>query len=120
MEYALIIYNDVASRDASPEELRPLYDRFMEVLERPNVTGVVRLQEFESATTVRYENGRTLLTDGPFVESKEYLGGVIVYEAANLDEALAVAKHLQEGRGWGAIEVRPLMPFDVPPGGAGA
>ena len=49
-----------------------------------------------------------LLTDGPFIESKEFLAGVIMIEAANLDEALAVAEELQETRTVGAIEVRPV------------
>ena len=66
-----------------------------EVLARPNITGWLRLQDVESATTVRHEQGRTLLTDGPFVDSKDFLGGFIVVEADNLDGALAVAGELQ-------------------------
>ena len=60
------------------------------------MTGWLRLQDVESATTVRHEQGRTLLTDGPFVDSKDFLGGFIVVEAENLDGALAVADELQE------------------------
>ena len=52
--------------------------------------------------------GRTLLTDGPFVDSKDFLGGFIIVEAENLDGALAVAGELQELQGAGAIEVRPV------------
>jgi hypothetical protein len=72
------------------------------------VTGWLRLQDVESATTVRREQGRTLLTDGPFVDSKDFLGGFILVEAENLDGALAVADELQELRGAGAIEIRPV------------
>jgi hypothetical protein len=72
------------------------------------VTGWVRLKEVGSATTVRHEQGRSLLTDGPFVDSKDYLGGLIVVEAENLDGALAVADELQELRSSGAIEIRPV------------
>ena len=72
------------------------------------MTGWLRLQDVESATTVRHEQGRTLLTDGPFVESKDFLGGLIVVEAENLDEAIAVAGELQDLRAAGAIEIRPV------------
>jgi hypothetical protein len=77
------------------------------------VSGWLRLQDVESATTVRYEHGKTLLTDGPFVDSKDFLGGFIIVEAENLDGALAVAGELQELRRDGAIEIRPVRE-DVP------
>jgi hypothetical protein len=64
------------------------------------VTGWLRLQDVESATTVRREQRRALLTDGPFIDSKDFLGGFIVVEAENLDGALAVAEELQELRPW--------------------
>ena len=73
------------------------------------MTGWLRLQNVESATTLRHERGRTLLTDGPFVDSKDFLGGLILVEAENLDGALAVAGELQELRRSGAIEVRPVL-----------
>ena len=73
-----------------------------------NPTGWLRLQGVGSATTVRHQQGRTLLTDGPFVDSKDFLGGFIIVEAENLDGALAVAGELQELQGAGAIEVRPV------------
>jgi hypothetical protein len=79
------------------------------VLARPYVTGWVRLHADESATTVRNGEGRTLLTDGPFIETKEFLAGVIVVEADNLDGALAIAQELQDTRISGAIEVRPIF-----------
>jgi hypothetical protein len=117
MRYALLIYNDSRVADARPEEdLRRVTTRINEVLERPQVTGWVRLQAVESATTVRHGGGRTLLTDGPFVESKDFLGGLIIVEAESLDGALAVAGELQEIRGGGAIEVRPIR--DEAPAGA--
>jgi hypothetical protein len=117
MRYALLIYSDIDVRDATPEEdRRRVNARVAEVLERPEVTGWVRLQAVESATTVRHGGGRTLLTDGPFVESKDFLGGLIIVEAENLDGALAVAGELQEIRDAGAIEVRPLR--DEAPSGA--
>jgi hypothetical protein len=109
LRYALLIYTDSDVRDRMPEdERRQFHARVADVLEQPNVTGWLRLQDVESATTVRYEQGKTLLTDGPFVDSKDFLGGFIVVEAENLDGALAVADELQEMRAGGAIEIRPV------------
>jgi hypothetical protein len=74
------------------------------------VTGWARLHADESATTLRDGEGRTLLTDGPFIDSKEYLAGLILVEADDLDGALAHAENLlQETRPGTAIEVRPVI-----------
>jgi hypothetical protein len=109
LRYALLAYANVDERNRTPEEEQRRIDAgIAEVLARPNVSGWLRLRDVESATTVRCERGRTLLTDGPFVDSKDYLGGFIVVEAEDLDGALAVAGELQELRGGGAIEVRPV------------
>jgi hypothetical protein len=70
------------------------------------VTGWLHFLYVESATTVRYDQGKTLLTDGPFVDSTDYLGGFILVETQNLDGALAIAGELQEIRDGGAIEIR--------------
>lgn len=107
MRYALLVYNDPEVDQRPEEERRRITAAIYEVLERPNVTGWLRLHDVESATTVRHQHGRTLLTDGPFVDSKDYLGGFIVVEAGNLDGAIAVADELQELRAAGAIEIRP-------------
>jgi hypothetical protein len=110
MRYALLAYGTCEARDRAPEEARRrAHAGVAEVLARPEVTGWLRLHDVESATTVRCETGRVLLTDGPFVDSKDYLGGFIVVESENLDGALAVASELQELRGTGAIEVRPVL-----------
>jgi len=110
MRYALLPYSDADIRDRTPiEERRRINAGIAEVLARPNVTGWFRLQNVESATTLRHEHGKTLLTDGPFVDSKDFLGGFIIVEAADLDGALAVAGELQAVRGAGAIEVRPIL-----------
>jgi hypothetical protein len=105
MQYALLAYGQQNTRDAA----RPIESAIATVLARPYVTGWARLHADESATTVRSGDGGALLTDGPFIETKEYLAGVIVIEADNLDGALAVARELQETRTGGAIEVRPIL-----------
>lgn len=117
MRYALLAYSDGEVRERRTEtEQRRIDAGITEVLERPNITGWLRLQDVDSATTVRHDHGKTLLTDGPFVDSKDFLGGFIVVEAENLDGALAVAGELQEIVGSGAIEVRPVL--EDPPGSA--
>jgi hypothetical protein len=105
MQYALLIYG----RQSTQQAARPIEGAIAAVLARPHVTGWARLHADESATTVRNGDGRTLLTDGPFIETKEFLAGLIMVEADNLDGALAVAQELQEARTGGAIEVRPVL-----------
>jgi hypothetical protein len=100
MQYALLAYG----RQGTPE----IVPAIAAILERPPVTGWIRLHADESATTVHNADDRVLITDGPFIDSKEYLAGVILVEADNLDQALAVAREFQEVRAGGAIEVRPI------------
>lgn len=109
MKYALLVYNDSELLDRLDEDRDRINSGIVEVLGRPNVSGWLQLQDVGSATTVRYEPGRTLLTDGPFVDSKDFLGGFIVVEAEDLDAAIAVAGELQQLRGAGAIEIRPVQ-----------
>jgi hypothetical protein len=113
MRYALLIYSDADVQDRmTDDERRRIGAATAEVLNRPNVTGWLRLQNVGAATTLRHEHGRTLMTDGPFVDSKDFLGGVIVVEEDDLDGALAVAGELHDLRGAGAIEIRPLRDDD--------
>jgi hypothetical protein len=110
MRYALLAYGE------GERATRAMDPAIAAVLERPGVTGWVRLYPAESATTVRLEARKTLLTDGPYVDSKEFLGGLILVEADDLDGALAVAAELQESATTAAIEVRPV--FEQELGGA--
>jgi hypothetical protein len=107
MQYALLAYSPAEETDRAA---RPIPDALATLFDRPSVTGWARLHAEESATTVRNDEGRTLLTDGPFIDSKEYLAGVILIEADNLDGALAIAEEmLQQTRPGTAIEVRPIL-----------
>jgi hypothetical protein len=109
LRYALLAYSNTDDREQRTEAQQRRIDAgIAAILARPNVTGWLRLQDAESATTVRHERGRTLLTDGPFVDSKDFLGGFIIVEADNLDGALAIAGELQELQGTRAIEIRPV------------
>ena len=105
MQYALLIYAPAEDTDRAT---RPIPGTLAALLDRPDVTGWARLHAEESATTLRNDEGQMLLTDGPFIDSKEYLAGVILVEADNLDQALALAREFQEVRTGGAIEVRPV------------
>jgi hypothetical protein len=104
MQYALLVYSSPTNQEAA----RPMDPAIAEVLATPTVTGWARLYADESATTVRGDGGSALLTDGPFVESKEFLAGLIMVEAGDLDEALAIARELRQIMTGGAIEVRPV------------
>lgn len=101
MHYALLAYGRQSTAGIAPAVAA--------ILERPTVTGWVRLHPDEPATTVYHAADRVLITDGPFIDSKEYLAGIILVEADNLDAALAVAHDFQEARAGGAIEVRPVL-----------
>ncbi len=69
----------------------------------------MQLAEPDTATTVRVEDGETLTTDGPFVATKEALGGYLVFEADDLDAAIELAARIPAARLGGAIEVRPVV-----------
>lgn len=108
MQYALLTYGRQSTPDIAPA--------IAAILDRPAVAGWVRLHPDESATTVQHGDERVLITDGPFIDSKEYLAGLILIEADDLDGALAIARDFQEVRTAGAIEVRPVRESTV--GGA--
>jgi hypothetical protein len=113
MQYALLIYNP--DDDVADQVQRPIDPDLAAVLARPDVTGWIRLHAPGSATTVSSQEDRTLLTDGPFIDSKEFLGGLVLVEAGNLDGALAIAAELTELRPARivAIEVRPVRGEDI-------
>jgi hypothetical protein len=107
MQYALLIYGPAETGD---RETRPIPGALAALLDRPNVTSWARLHADGSATTLRNDEGQTLLTDGPFIDSKEYLAGLILIEADNLDAALAITQEmLGTTRTGTAIEVRPIL-----------
>ena len=94
----------------SPEEQGAIYADYQAINQTPGVTpGAVRMGPPDTATTVRVQDGRTLTTDGPFVEMKEALGGYFFYEADDLDAAIALAARVPAARLGGAVEVRPLV-----------
>jgi hypothetical protein len=107
MKYALLIYPKPGSHEALGEdEAKAVSAESWAFRDDPRCLGGAHLQPLETATTVR-DGG--LITDGPFADTKEVLGGYFVFEASNLDEALEVAQRVPAVRLGGAVEVRPLV-----------
>ncbi len=113
MKYLLQIYTDSAMEAEferlSADEQDAIRGEFGAIEQSPGVISGQQLQPVETATTVRVQGGQTLLTDGPFVEAKEHVGGFILVEADELDAALEIAARIPVARMGGAVEVRPLV-----------
>jgi hypothetical protein len=112
MQYLLQIYSSEARStfdSLSEAEQKAILGEYMAISEAPGVTGGAQLQPVSTATTVRVEDGQTLVTDGPFVDTKEVLGGYYLFEADDLDAAIELAARIPAARMGGAIEVRPLV-----------
>jgi hypothetical protein len=93
----------------SEEEQRAVFADYQAINQTPGVTPGQWMEDPTMATTVRVQDGRTLTTDGPFVEMKEALGGYMFYEADDLDAAIELAARIPAARLGGAVEVRPLV-----------
>jgi hypothetical protein len=112
MKYLLQIYPGDATTEfdrMSEDERNAVIGEYLVLGQLPAVIGGDQLQPVETATTVRVEDGQTLLTDGPFVEAKEHLGGYLLVDADDLDAALEIAARVPAARMGGAVEVRPLV-----------
>ena len=118
MKYLLLIYNDESAyADATPEDgarMMAAYEAFSRELgESGAMLGGEGLDPTPTATTVRVRNGERLLTDGPFAETREALGGYYLLECRDLDEAIGWAAKIP-GAASGSIEIRPVMNYDAP------
>jgi hypothetical protein len=112
MKYLLQIYSDAATAEFArlpAHEQQAILGEYIAIRQSPRVIGGEQLQPVETATTVRVQDGQTLLTDGPFVDAKEHLGGYLLVEADDLDAALEIAARIPAARMGGAVEVRPLV-----------
>jgi hypothetical protein len=115
MKYMLLINQGDTPVPGSPEweslsdeEKGAVYAAYQAINQDPRVTSGARMEPPETATTVRVQDGRTLTTDGPFVETKEALGGYLFLDADDLDAAIELASRIPAASMGGAIEVRPL------------
>jgi hypothetical protein len=110
VQYAILIYEKPGATDGfSDDERRALTGEYVAIARDPRIVGTGRLQPVETATTVRVQDGATLVTDGPFADTKEVFGGYYVLEADELDSALAIAARLPAARLGGSVEVRPMV-----------
>jgi hypothetical protein len=90
------------------DEKQQVYADYGAINQTPGVTPGNGLALPDAATTVRVRDGKALITDGPFAETKEALGGYFLYEADDLDAALELAARVPAARYGGAVEVRPI------------
>ena len=115
MRYLLMIYSREAdAATAMPEQTQAVmneYWAFNEIINKRGVNkGGEALHDTTKATTVRTHNGKFVITDGPFAETKEQLGGYYLLNCKDLDEAIEIAKQCP-GSKYGAVELRPILEF---------
>lgn len=116
MQYLLMIYS---AETAEPEPGTPEFEahigRYLRLTDEMNEAGVMLdgrpLEPVSTATTVRLRQGATMVTDGPFAETKEQLGGFYLLDCPNLDDAIDWAKRIPSAE-FGSIEIRPIMPLE--------
>ncbi len=118
MQYLLLIYGEEARWDKLPAtERENVLQEFGEftsgIAQSGHLRGGNELDVTSKATTVRVRNKKRSVTDGPFAETKEQLGGYYLVEARDLNEAIALAARIPSAR-WGSIEVRPIIPHEMP------
>jgi len=114
MKYLLLIYsNEESVSGRSDTEKGRVHQEYVDyttgIRKSGNYISGEALQPVSTATTVRVKEGKTLATDGPFAETREQLGGFYMVEAADLDQAIALAARIP-GAKTGSIEVRPILP----------
>ena len=117
MKYMLLIHQGDTPTPRDPEawgklsedEQKAVYADYMAINQTEGVSAGLQLDEPETATTVRVEDGKTLTTDGPFVEIKEAIGGFLFFDADDLDAAIELAARIPAARLGGAVEVRPVV-----------
>ena len=117
MEYVLLIYhNEEEARQRPEAEKQRIFQEFAAFTQDITKSGKRKagapLDFTKTAATVRVRDGKTMVTDGPFAETKEQLGGYVLVEAKDLDEAISIAAKIP-GAKHGSIEVRPIMKMNM-------
>ena len=110
MKYMLLIYID--EQVLSETERQECYVKSAQLAQDIHKTGhyldAAPLHPTSTATSIRMRDGRRFVTDGPFAETREQLGGYYLIDAKNLDDAMSIAERIPAAR-WGTVEVRPVM-----------
>jgi hypothetical protein len=117
MQYLLLIHQGTSPTPRDPEawatlsedEQQAVFADYQAINQTQGVTPGLGLDDPTTATTVRVQDGKTLTTDGPFVEIKEAVGGYLLFEADDLDAAIDLASRIPAARLGGAVEVRPTV-----------
>ena len=112
MQYVMLIYQgDALERQAAlpEEEQKQVNADYQGINRTPGVTPGLPMGLPQNATTVRVEGGKTITTDGPFVDTKESMNGYLLYEGPDLDAAIALAARIPAARFGGDVEVRPIV-----------
>jgi hypothetical protein len=116
MQYVVLIYSEEGAQPRDVERVGGMMVEYNDYTKMLEDSGALKageaLQPTQTATTIRVRDGQTMITDGPFAETKEALGGFYQIEAKDLDEALRLAAACP-GAKWGAIEVRPIVDFSA-------
>ena len=114
MRYLMLIYTPESSMPPAPVEGRKMMEAYATYTQEVRDNGMMQsgeaLQPTSTATTVKVRNGERIITDGPFAETREQLGGYYLLNCKDLDEALDYAAKIP-GAQYGSIEVRPIMEF---------
>jgi hypothetical protein len=118
MRYLLLIYGNEQAAAAQPAEAQAAemdawWKYTSDLRESGHHLGGEALQPIATATTVRLANGRTVVADGPFAETKEQLGGFYMIDVPDLDAAIAWAGKMPNLPSGGSVEIRPIMEFDT-------
>jgi hypothetical protein len=118
MQYVMLIIQGVtplpgteAWEKLSAEEQKQIYADYGNLNQDPRVTPGLPLGAPENATVVKVQEGKTITTDGPFVSTKEAIGGFFTFEADDLDAAIEIASRVPAARLGGAIEIRPVEQY---------
>ena len=118
MKYMLLIYVDESRlSEGEREQCYAESAQYARILgKRGQYLLAAPLQPTSTATSVRIEAGKRLVTDGPFAETREQLGGFFLIDAKNLDDAIDIAGQIPAGR-WGTVEIRPVIEVSGLPSG---
>lgn len=118
MSYVLLIHQGEAPLPQSEEwellpdeEKKAVYQDYQAIRETPGVSPGLQLQPAETATTIRVQNGESLINDGPFSGDGRGLAGYLVFEADDLDDAIDLASRIPQARMGGAVEVRRVTTY---------